>query len=91
MEDPMFFLQIPSETLELLKPLTFRKLWWIVVNVCQCDGDGGRSRQATHVTSHVFSLDDHQVLLSHLPIHPLEGDLYGGCRSRQFKNPWMHL
>lgn len=82
-EDRMIFLPSLFEALELLKLLTFRKLWRIVVYVCQCDGDGGRSRQAAHVSSHVFSLDDHQVLLSHLPIHPLESNFYGGCRWRQ--------
>lgn len=69
---------------KVMKLLTFRELWWIVVDVRERDSDGGRSRQAAHVTSHVLSLNDNQVLLSHLPIHPMESNFYGRWRWKQF-------
>lgn len=49
--------------------LTLRELGRVVVDVGQCDVDGGGARQAAHLTRHVFGLDDHGVVLPGFTVH----------------------
>lgn len=42
---------------------------WVVVDVCQRDGDGGGAGESTHLANHVFGLDHQNVLVSRLAVH----------------------
>lgn len=56
--------------------LTLGKFWRIVINIskshCQCRGP----RQAPRVATHVFGLDDDQVLLFGFSVHVGKGSFY---------------
>lgn len=49
--------------------LTLGEARRVVVDVGELDGDGGGPRQAAEVAAHVFSLEQHQVLVLALPVH----------------------
>lgn len=52
--------------------LTAGETWWVVVDVGQDHGDAGASRQSSYLSTHVFSLDDQQVSVFHLPVQVRE-------------------
>lgn len=49
--------------------LTVAEAWWVVVDVCQCDGDRGGPGEPSHLAHHVLGLDDQDVLVSGLTVH----------------------
>lgn len=53
--------------------LTLWELWRVVVDVREGDFNLGGARQPTHVTTHVFGLDDDVVLLAGFAVHVRQG------------------
>lgn len=49
--------------------LTLGEAWRVVVDVCEFDGDGRGPGQTAKMAAHVFSLEQHQVLVLGLPVH----------------------
>ena len=54
----------------------------VVVDVGQCDIDGGWSRQTSHLTSHVFGLDENSIKLPGLPVHVGQGSPNDTCSGK---------
>lgn len=48
---------------------TSGEAWGVVVDVRKCDGDCCGSWEATHLATHIFGLDDQQILVSRLSVH----------------------
>lgn len=53
--------------------LTVAEPRWVVVDVCQRDGDRGGAGESAHLAHHVFGLDDQNVLVSRLAVHVGQG------------------
>lgn len=64
--------------------LTLGEAWRVVVDVCEFDGDGGGPGQTAKMAAHVFSLEQHQVLVLGLPVHVGHGsaqDTWGAAQA----------
>lgn len=42
---------------------------WVVIDIGECDSDGGGAGESAHLTHHVFGLDDKHVLVPRFPVH----------------------
>lgn len=49
--------------------LTLLKHRWVVVDVTEHDANSGGAGQSTHLTTHVFGLDENSVVFSGLSVH----------------------
>lgn len=52
-----------DERLCVIAVLTLDKMGWIVIDVCQFHCNGRGSRKPSKMATHIFSLEDHKVLI----------------------------
>lgn len=71
-EGKLFAADVCGE-IQLVFALTQRELWRVVIDVREGDFDLRRPRQSSHVTAHVFGLDDNVVFLASLTVHVWQG------------------
>lgn len=70
--------------IQLVFALTQRELWRVVIDISEGDFDLSRPRQSSHVTTHVFGLDDNIVFLASLTVHVWQGGTDYTWMERQF-------
>lgn len=73
-EGKPFLADVSEDTeIQLVFALTQRELWRVVIDISEGDFDLCCPRQSSHVTAHVFGLDDNIVFLASLTVHVWQG------------------